>query len=596
MYSFELTEPRVLVAETSNGFGGCPGDTLMDLRQEGYGGSCGGVYGDDKPCLAFDDDSGDKLCSRIVHRMLSPGTWWIRVSAYGGAKLNRYFLQVDFIDRQCGNGQIELTEDCDDGGTANGDCCNFDCLLEPASAPCSDGVFCNGTDSCDGAGSCNKHLGNPCAGGGICGDNCNEAADSCFDPAGTVCRASQGACDIQETCTGSSASCPSDAFLPSATVCRTSGGVCDVQETCTGSSASCPADAFQPASTPCTDDGNPCTDDVCNGSGACLNANNTAPCEDGLFCNGADTCSGGSCSAHAGSTCAGADGDGDCSESCSDSSPGCTNPDPEGAVCDDGVFCNGPDRCSAGSCSVHLGNPCVDGGICGDDCNEAADNCFDPAGTVCRASQGACDIQETCTGSSTACPANAFLPSTTVCRTSGGVCDVQETCTGSSASCPADTFQPASTPCTDDGNPCTDDVCNGSGACLNPNNTAPCDDGDTCTTASSCDGSGTCTGTAELDCDDDDPCTTDTCVGGPEPCSHEPIPDCGALLCGDVNQDGSVKASDALAALRTAVGTSDCNGEACVCDVDGGGKVTASDALAILKKAVGTAVTLNCKC
>lgn len=31
-------------------------------------------------------------------------------------------------------------------------------------------------------------------------------------------------------------------FLPSSTVCRVSAGECDVAETCTGSSASCPAD------------------------------------------------------------------------------------------------------------------------------------------------------------------------------------------------------------------------------------------------------------------------------------------------------------------------------------------------------------------
>ncbi|OWY62456.1 hypothetical protein B7486_58335, partial [cyanobacterium TDX16] len=45
----------------------------------------------------------------------------------------------------------------------------------------------------------------------------------------------------------------------------------------------------------------------------------------------------------------------------------------------------------------------------------------------------------------------------------------------------------------DDGNPCTDDVCN-MGTCENTNNMAACDDGDLCTTADTCSG-GACAGT-----------------------------------------------------------------------------------------------------
>ena len=38
-------------------------------------------------------------------------------------------------------------------------------------------------------------------------------------------------------------------------------------------------------------DGNPCTDDVCDGEGGCGAVANTDPCDDGLFCNGAESCS-----------------------------------------------------------------------------------------------------------------------------------------------------------------------------------------------------------------------------------------------------------------------------------------------------------------
>lgn len=63
-------------------------------------------------------------------------------------------------------------------------------------------------------------------------------------------------------------------------------------------------------------------------------------------------------------------------------------------------------------------------------------------------------------------------------------------------------------------------------------------------------------------------------------------------LCGDANDSGSLSASDALAALRTAVGTGSC--PLCVCDVNSSGGIVSSDALAILRAAVGQAVTLAC--
>jgi len=52
------------------------------------------------------------------------------------------------------------------------------------------------------------------------------------------------------------------------------------------------------------DDGNPCTDDTCEASG-CVFSPNRASCDDGVFCNGTDRCAGGSCDEHAGDPCAG---------------------------------------------------------------------------------------------------------------------------------------------------------------------------------------------------------------------------------------------------------------------------------------------------
>jgi predicted outer membrane repeat protein len=67
---------------------------------------------------------------------------------------------------------------------------------------------------------------------------------------------------------------------------------------------------------------------------------------------------------------------------------------------------------------------------------------------------------------------------------------------------------------------------------------------------------------------------------------------CSDVLCGDANASGTVSASDALAALRTAVGTDDCALHRC--DYDASGDVQASDALAILRASVGQPVEPGC--
>src|SRR5207253_7367556 len=124
---------------------------------------------------------------------------------------------------------------------------------------------------------------------------------ACTHPAGnagTVCRAAVNECDVAETCTGTSTTCPTDTFQPSGTPCTDDGNVCttdvcsgtsatcthpagnagvvcraaacecDVAETCTGTSTTCPTDTVKASGTPCTDDGNVCTADVCSGTSA----------------------------------------------------------------------------------------------------------------------------------------------------------------------------------------------------------------------------------------------------------------------------------------------------------------------------------------
>src|SRR5438309_66424 len=150
----------------------------------------------------------------------------------------------------CGNGILETKESCDDGannGTA-GSCCTTTCTFKTNGTACTDdGNVCT-TDTCNGT------VGSP-----LCVHNPGNG--------GTICRAAtSGGCDVAETCTGSSSTCPADGFQSSTFTCRAAAGECDLAETCPGNSPNCPADSKKASGTPCTDDGNVCTTDTCDGS------------------------------------------------------------------------------------------------------------------------------------------------------------------------------------------------------------------------------------------------------------------------------------------------------------------------------------------
>jgi hypothetical protein len=103
----------------------------------------------------------------------------------------------------------------------------------------------------------------------------------------------------------------------------------------------------RPAATPCTDEGNGCTDDACDGAGACVHTANAAPCDDGVFCNGTDTCTTTTCSVHTGDPCTGGL---DCQNACSEAMDGCTVL--AGAPCvDDGNPCTDDICDGAGGCT-----------------------------------------------------------------------------------------------------------------------------------------------------------------------------------------------------------------------------------------------------
>ena len=167
-----------------------------------------------------------------------------------------------------------------------------------------------------------------------------------------------------------------------------------------------------------------------------------------------------------------------------------------GTACDDRNACTQTDTCVNGLCVG--GNPvsCDDNNPCTENsCNTSDGSCSYPAGnsgTECRPSAGQCDVAESCTGASGACPANGFQPNTTSCvgTSNGDTCDGTDSCNGSGAC--VDGYLAATTECRASAGQCdVAESCTGtSGACpADAKSTAVCrPSAGACDVAESCDG------------------------------------------------------------------------------------------------------------
>jgi hypothetical protein len=116
-----------------------------------------------------------------------------------------------------------------------------------------------------------------------------------FSPAGTVCRAAVGPCDVAEVCTGASLTCPTDRQAPNGTPCPGTANPC-TEGICQNGQCT---DVPKPNGTACPDDGNPCREDLCQ-NGACVHPNKP----DGTGCGPGKVCQVGACRCAPGSdTC-----------------------------------------------------------------------------------------------------------------------------------------------------------------------------------------------------------------------------------------------------------------------------------------------------
>ncbi len=403
----------------------------------------------------------------------------------------------------CSNGQPPPAETCDQIADLP-----FTCVACESAADCDDGNDCT-IDACD-AGQCShtpQSPGTSCeADGDLCTvDQCDEAG-LCVTVDNVSCADPIDECDGGELCNPGTGLCELQPDAADGTPCSGNGeSDCSGADTCL--SGAC-EDNDLGAGAGCLDDGNACTDDVCDGLGACTHPFNTAPCDDGLFCNGPDTCSG-------------------------------------------------------GTCSVHAGDPCAEGSECADNCNETDNDCFGDEGAACSDDGNEC-TDDVCDGSG-ACTHPDATDGTSCTGNGVGDCSEADTCLAGTCQ---DNDLKAGTGCPDDGNECTDDVCDGLGACTHPNAT----DGTSCTGngVGECTEADTClAGTCEdndqppdTECElDGDACTLDRCdaagqcvfdsnVSCPdgEVCEEgECVPDCGPCPT-DVNGNGETDPFD-LASL-----------------------------------------------
>jgi cysteine-rich repeat protein len=278
----------------------------------------------------------------------------------------------------CGNDVVEAGEDCDDGNTDPGDCCSATCQHESAATVCraSAGV-CDIEETCDGAGTC---------------------PDDSFADAGTLCRSGSGdLCDPDEQCTGSGPSCPSDVLSSAGTVCNPgSGDLCDPDEVCSGTAGqACPADSFASAGTLCRGSAGVCdVAELCTGVA-------DAPCPGDAFqpattecreaagvCDAPDYCDGASapCTADAKLTseCRAATGICDVAEVCDGEADDCpTDSVLDGVPCPDADLCNGDEMCEAGTCVAGAPLVCDDADACTTDSCDAVSGCVNDPIEAC---------------------------------------------------------------------------------------------------------------------------------------------------------------------------------------------------------------------
>lgn len=423
-----------------------------------------------------------------------------------------------------------------------------------------------------------------------CGNSVVEAGESCdggdccqntcaFYTSSQQCRASAGTCDVAEFCTGSSSICPADVLQPNTYQCATSTNDCTVNITCTGLSTTCPSNNVVSGTT-CHFNANYCFTDTCNGNGTCVRGA-AINYDDGIYCNGAETCNTTTGTLVQGPAPTCDDGNSCTTDSCSFLLNACVNAPTPGTygqcgssnvgACQYGTYscvgtgptpnitCVGSVEPTAEQCAPPVDTNC--NGVVGDGCplyctvdancssaprlfcqdakcNPANNSCYlvpKVAGTNCTDGL-ACTINDHCFNGE--CVGDAISCS------DNNECTI-DTCTEPAGVCIHDLTSLLNTPCNVTNDYCrTSGLCNNQGECVggavttcpvidqchsnlcDPDTgncvsveiSGACNDGLACTVNDAC-GCGVCAGRV-IDCNDNIPCTLDSCSEPSGLCVH----------------------------------------------------------------------------
>lgn len=178
---------------------------------------------------------------------------------------------------------------------------------------------------------------------------------------------------------------------------------------------------------------------------------NDAQCDDGLFCNGDETCVSQVCQTGTPILCD--DGVSCTVDACDEVTRVCAAP-PNDGLCNDSSVCNGAETCGAAGCQPGTPLNCNDSNAC------TTDGCDPVSG--CSATPITCNDGNACTTDS--CDPVTGCAATPVACTDNNECtnDACDPVTGCA-------FTNRTGACTDDGNACTSDTCN-NGTCTHTDN------------------------------------------------------------------------------------------------------------------------------